>query len=263
MGSLNEGAHMKWQDDSQKIRFDFRRDGYVVLRGFYSEQKTQELLREIDRYTRDVVPTLPPDENYYEIKGQPETLKYCKNMSKHDAYFKAMNESEEIIKLAELLLDGPVVGQHLSLFNKPPRVGAETPAHQDGYYFMLDPMESLTFWLAVDRVDTGNGCVRYVTGSNCKPMRPHSRTKVLGFSQGMTDFGTPDDLKNEVAMTAEPGDMLVHHCMTIHRADPNHSDRTRRAIGIVFNSAAAKENKKALEEYQKRLHAELAQAGKI
>ena len=249
--------------DPQKLRQDFRRDGYAVVRSFYSPQEMQEIENNLDRYLREVVPALPADENYYEVKGQPETLKYAKNMSKHDAYFMALYQSDRIIKLAELLLDGPVVGQHISLFNKPPRIGGETPAHQDGYYFMLDPMEALTFWLAVDAVDTENGCVRYVTGSHLQPMRPHQKTKVLGFSQGITDFGTPEDLKNEVAITAQPGDLLIHHCMTIHRADPNRSNRTRRAIGVVFNSARAKENKKALEEYQKRLHAELAQAGKI
>lgn len=254
---------MNWQVNPNKVRQDFRRDGYVVLHGFYDAKKMQEILRELDRYIRDVIPKLPADENFYEIKGQVDTLKYAKSMNKHDAYFKAMYESDYVVKLAEVLLDGPVVGQHLSLFNKPPRVGDQTPPHQDGYYFKLNPMESLTLWLAVDRVDTENGCVRYVTGSHLKPMRPHSRTKVLGFSQGMTDFGTPEDLKNEVAMSAEPGDLLVHHCMTIHRADPNRSNRTRRAIGIVYNSAAAKEDKRALEEYQKRLYAELAQEGKI
>ena len=64
-------------------------------------------------------------------------------------------------------------------------------------------------------------------------------------------------------MFAQPGDILVHHCMTIHRADPNRSNRTRRAIGIVYNSARAKENKKAIEEYQKALTKDLAEAGKI
>jgi phytanoyl-CoA hydroxylase len=254
---MNERAEREAQ------RAAFRRDGYVVIRGFYSRAEMQDMLQEINRYTREVIPKLPPEENYYEVKGQPDTLKYAKCMSKHDAYFAAMHESERIVKLAELLLDGPVVGQHLSMFNKPPQIGGETPAHQDGFYFMLTPMESLTLWLAVDRVDTGNGCVRYVTGSHLGPMRPHARTQVLGFSQGITDYGTPADLKHEVAVTAEPGDMLIHHAMTIHRADANRSNRTRRAIGIVFNSAAAREDKEALEAYQKKLHDDLAKAGKI
>ena len=254
---------MKWQDNAQKIHDDFRRDGYVVLRGFYSPQEMQEIEDHLARYLREVVPTLKPDDNFFEVRGQPETIKYAKNMDLHDDFFRRMNESERVVKLCESLMEGGVISKNLSLFNKPPRVGDQTPAHQDGFYFMLNPMEALTLWLALDRVDTENGCVRYITGSHLKPMRPHQRTKVLGFSQAITDFGTPDDLRNEVAMTAQPGDLLVHHCMTIHRADPNRSNRTRRAIGIVYYAARAKPDQKALNEYQKKLMGELAQAGKI
>jgi hypothetical protein len=51
--------------------------------------------------------------------------------------------------------------------------------------------------------------------------------------------------------------------MTIHRADANRSNRTRHAIGMVYYAARAKEDKVAVEAYQKKLMAELAQAGKI
>lgn len=246
-----------------QVRADYRRDGYVVLRGFYSPQEMKELKREIDRYVRDVIPTLPPDENFYEVKGQKDTLKYAKCMHAHDAYFMAMFTGDKCVKLAELFLDGPVVGQNLSMFNKPPRIGDQTPPHQDGFYFMLKPMEALTLWLAIDAVDAENGCVRYVTGSHLKPMRAHQKSKTFGFSQAIPDYGTPDDLKNEVAMTAQPGDMLVHHCMTIHRADANRSDRTRHAIGMVYYAERAREDKAAIEAYQKKLMAELAATGKI
>ena len=95
-------------------------------------------------------------------------------------------------ELAELLLDGPVVPKDLQYFNKPPGIGKPTPAHQDGYYFMLDPCEALTIWVALDHVDDENGCVRYVTGSHKRGMRPHCRTQTLGFSQGITDYGELD-----------------------------------------------------------------------
>lgn len=254
---------MSAHPDSNTLREDFRRDGYVVIRGFLSPSEMAELWREIRRYVNEVVPKLPSDQNFYETKGQPETLKYCKDMARHDAYFRKMFESDRFVKLAETLLGGPVIGTNLSMFNKPPRIGEETPPHQDGFYFMLEPNEALTMWLALEKVDAGNGCVRYVTGSHRKPMRAHTRTKILGFSQGMVDYGTPEDKANEVAMTAEPGDLLVHHSMTIHRADPNRSNRTRHAIGAVYYLAAAKENKAAIEEYQKKLMNDLATAGKI
>jgi phytanoyl-CoA hydroxylase len=253
---------MNWQNNLQKVKRHFERDGYVVLPGFFSPQEVQELLGEVERYLAEVVPHLPAEEKFYEDKDRPETLKYAKNMSLHDAYFEKLYMSERFVRLAELLLDGPVVGQNLSLFNKPPRVGDATPPHQDGYYFMLDPSEALTMWLALDPVDEENGCVRYVTGSHLRGLRDHQRTSTLGFSQSLSDYGLADE-ENEVAVYAEPGDLLIHHCMTIHRADHNRSDRTRRALGAVYYSARARPDAQRSEAYQKALMKDLAEAGKI
>lgn len=259
--NLNPSISM--QADLKQIKADFDRDGYAVIPGFLDRSEMSELLAEIERYARDVVPGLPRDEAFYEIKGQPETFKYFKNMSRHAPYFAGMFSSRKFEGLAEMLLDDTrVVGQNLSLFNKPPRVGDCTPAHQDGYYFHLNPCEALTLWLAVDRVDEENGCVRYVPGSHRAGMRPHRKTATLGFSQGIADYGPGDEAREKV-MRAEPGDLLVHHGMTIHRADPNHSDRTRRAIGMVYYSSRAKTDEEHHRKYQEQLERELVAQGKI
>jgi phytanoyl-CoA hydroxylase len=95
-------------------------------------------------------------------------------------------------------------------------------------------------------------------------MRPHGRTQVLGFSQGITDFGTADDLANEVPFPAKPGDLLVHHALTIHRADGNRSaDRTRQALGFIYYSDRAREDAVAHAAYQRRLAEEMKTAGRI
>mgnify|MGYP001173438933 CR=1 FL=1 len=66
--------------------------------------------------------------------------------------------------------------------------------------------------------------------------------------QGMTDFGTEEDLANEVSYNASPGDLLAHHALTIHRANANHSsNRPRRAIGFVYLSVKAKERTEELD----------------
>jgi phytanoyl-CoA hydroxylase len=156
------------------------------------------------------------------------------------------------------------VGKNLQYFNKPPGVGQPTPAHQDGYYFKLDPPEALTMWLALDDVDEENGCVRYVRASHRRGMRPHARTNVLGFSQGITDYGTVDDMAGEIAFPAKPGDLLAHHALTIHRADGNRSaTRSRRSLGFIYYAARAREDQVVVDAYQAQLRSELTAAGKI
>ena len=95
-------------------------------------------------------------------------------------------------------------------------------------------------------------------------MRPHGRTQTLGFSQGITDFGKASDQRDEVACPAQPGDLLAHHALSIHRADANLSiTRNRRALGFIFYAQSAREDVAEHEAYQSKLAVEMAEAGKI
>jgi phytanoyl-CoA hydroxylase len=250
--------------DTQKQQWqtDFERDGYVAIRGFLNEQDMSELYDNLLRFRQDVLPTLPVEHVFYEDKDNKNSLKQIQQMQKHDDYFGQLFQGR-FKNLAEVLM-GSAVGQNMQYFNKPPLIGKPTPPHQDGYYFMLSPCEAVTMWLALDDVDEENGCVRYVRGSNHWGMRDHRRTKVLGFSQGIVDYGTPQDLEHEVAFPAQPGDLLVHHALTIHRADGNRSpDRNRQAMGFIYYSEDAKIDEDAHAAYQKKLAEEMKQSGKI
>ena len=250
--------------DSQQRQWkqDFERDGYVAFRGFLNEQELSELYRNLARFQEDVLPTLPPEQVFYEDKANKASLKQIQQMQTHDDYFRGLFENK-FKKLAETLI-GAVDGKNMQYFNKPPQIGKPTPPHQDGYYFMLTPCEALTMWLALDDVDEENGCVRYVRGSNHWGMRNHNRTQVLGFSQGIVDYGTEQDLDYEVAFPAQPGDLLVHHALTIHRADGNRSkDRNRQALGFIYYSQDAKIDEDAHIAYQKKLADDMKQAGKL
>ena len=218
----------------------------------------------VARLISETVPHLPREQVFYEKLGQSETLKQIIGLYNHDTYFERLMFGSRFERLAELLLQGPAVGKNMQYFNKPPQIGKATPPHQDNYYFMLEPCEALTMWLALEDVNEENGCVRYVRGSLRRGLRPHGRTQTLGFSQGVTDYGTPQDVTDEVAFPAKPGDLLVHNAMTIHRADGNRSQaRTRQALGFIYYSERAKEDEVAHVAYQKRLAVEMKAKGKI
>jgi phytanoyl-CoA hydroxylase len=248
--------------DIEKTRFD--NDGFVVLRKFIEGSELTTLRDNLARVIREVVPRMPPEHVFCEDKHRAETLKQLQMLHVYDPYFEALFLGGRIKQLAERLLADNVVGKNLQYFSKPPGVGQPTPPHQDGFYFKLTPSEALTMWLALDDVDEENGCVRYVKGSNRRGIRSHERSGVLGFSQAMTDFGRPEDLENEVAVPAEPGDLLVHHALTIHSAGGNRSvDRPRRSLGFIFFASRSKQDEAALEDYQRKLKEELTTTGKI
>jgi phytanoyl-CoA hydroxylase len=105
--------------------------------------------------------------------------------------------------------------------------------------------------------------MRYVPGSHLGPVRPHARSQVLGFSQGITDYGDADAAR-EVPIHLEPGDVTAHHGNLIHLAGLNRSaTRHRRAFAIVYKGASCRRDEEAFARYQaavKQQQAELAKA---
>jgi phytanoyl-CoA hydroxylase len=246
--------------DLAALKRDYDRDGFVTVRQLLSSEEFAELNRELDRYIREVVPTLPDADAFYVDKSRPETLKQMQHMQV-DPYFRDYTQQPKWIALAEALIGEPVKCEYPEWFNKPPGEEAPTPPHQDNYYFCLKPPNVLTMWMALDRVDEENGCVRYVRGSHRKGVRPHGRSNILGFSQGILDFGDADRAL-EVLTQLEPGDVIIHHGNTIHRAEPNRSKtRHRRAFAMVIKGVSAQRDEEAFRRYQENVKKQHEQLG--
>jgi phytanoyl-CoA hydroxylase len=160
--------------------------------------------------------------------------------------------------LAEALVGEPVTTDDPEWFNKPPLSQKGTPPHQDNFYFSLRPCNVVTLWLALDRVDEENACVRYVPGSHRLPTRPHHQSGTLGFSQTIADYG-PADAAREVPICLEPGDLMAHHGNLIHLAGANCSPtRHRRAFAMVFKGVSCRRDEEAFGRYQASAKAQQA-----
>ena len=125
---------------------------------------------------------MPDHQVYYEDKSDPSSLKQIQQMFSYDEYFKDLIEQSLIRTIAEDILDEKAKPMNLQYFNKPPGISKATPPHQDGYYWHLKEPKAVTCWLALERVDEENGCIKYVKGSHKNEIfRPHARSGVLGF----------------------------------------------------------------------------------
>jgi phytanoyl-CoA hydroxylase len=226
----------------------FQRDGFFVIRQLLPAGELAELVAQLDRYIRQVVPTLSEQDAFYQDRSRPESLKQLHRMGQ-DSFFETYRDHPRWRQVAETLLGEPAHAEEPEWFNKPPGTVHVTPPHQDNYYFCLAPPHVLTIWLALDDVDAVNGCLRYVAGSHLRGFRPHNRSNILGFSQGITDY-SPDDFGREVAVSLRAGDAVAHHGMTIHRADANLSpSRERRSFAMVFKGVSCRRDDEAFARY--------------
>ncbi|MFO0888023.1 MAG: phytanoyl-CoA dioxygenase family protein [Isosphaeraceae bacterium] len=239
--------------DDLKSRFD--RDGFVVVPGLLPPGDLAELAANLDRYIREVVPGLPDRDAFYVDRSRPETLKQLQHMEV-DSYFRDYVRHPAWLGLAGMLLGEDPEPMSVEWFNKPPGTNSPTPPHQDNYYFCLRPPNVVTVWLALDPVDEDNGCLRYVAGSHSRGIRPHAQSNILGFSQGIADYGD-EDRAREVVVRLRPGDAVAHHGDTIHRADPNRSPmRHRRALAMVVRGEGARRDEAAFARYMEALGAQ-------
>ncbi len=236
--------------DALELKQTFDRQGFVVVPSLLAAAEFERLQQELDRYIRDVVPGLPAADAFYDgDRADASRLKQLHRIDK-DPFFAGYRGHPAWQKLAETLIGEAAMSESPEWFNKPPLSHQGTPPHQDNYYFCLEPPSVVTIWMALDAVDDENACLRDVPGSHLQGVRPHGRSTVLGFSQGIVDYSDAD-AGSEVAIHLQPGDVVAHHGNLIHRADPNRSaTRHRRAFAMVFKGVSCRRDEQAFARYQ-------------
>jgi len=220
--------------DSADLGRRYVRDGCLRVPGFLDAETLSSARRELERYMREIAPTLPTADRTLEADG--ETVRNLWRMEKHDPYFDRLARASGIVELVRELVHGEPVLMAVESFNKPARIGSGVPPHQDNAYFCQSPPDVLTIWIALDAVTEANGPVSYLKGSHREGTRVHRPSGVLGNSMGLVEMPRHEagDVLRELL---EPGDALIHHCETIHWSDPNPSERPRLGLLMVFRGA--------------------------
>lgn len=124
------------------------------------------------------------------------------------------------------------------LLVKEPETRAETPWHHDYSYWPIAGEQVYSAWIPLDEVDADTGALEFVRGS-------HRWRKVFhpsDFDTGAERVTRPDEESmpdidalvgpdDREVVPAAPGDCVVFHGLTLHRASGNpRPDRRRRAI---------------------------------
>ncbi|HEY4304919.1 MAG TPA: phytanoyl-CoA dioxygenase family protein [Gemmatimonadaceae bacterium] len=128
-----------------------------------------------------------------------------------------------------------------SLLYKPARTGATVEWHQDHTYVgFLCPPRVVTVRVALLPESTSNGCMHVVSGSH--------RWGSVGDIRALTESGVQsllpllsDEQRRAadaaIAVELEPGDISIHHCLTLHGSGPNRADAAQRTILLrMFDS---------------------------
>jgi phytanoyl-CoA hydroxylase len=209
----------------------YDRDGCIRVRGFFDAGDLAAVRAALDRYFREIAPTLAAEDVVFEADGV--SVRNLWRMEQHDPFFADLAARPEVLRLVSRLVRGDPVLLGVETFNKPARVGSGVPPHQDNAYFCQLPPDVLTVWIAIDAATEANGPIYYIRGSHAE-MLPHRPSGVKGNSMGLA---VGFDKHDPFVGTLEPGDALVHHCQTIHYSSPNRTDHPRCGLLMVFRGS--------------------------
>jgi hypothetical protein len=221
---------MTTEPDGDEIVADFHRDGVVHVRDCLSCAWVEEIVTELDRYERYVLPGIPRADFTLEPDGR--TVRNLWRMDHHDDFFRALRQREDFVSLAGCFLASPPASMSVETFAKPPRVGSAVPYHQDNAYFCLEPADVLTLWVPLDEVTEENGAVEYLLRSH-RELLPHAPSGVTGNSYGLAQPPAKGAFETWRGIVS-PGDVVVHHGEIIHRSPANLSGSARRSLVIVY-----------------------------
>ena len=108
--------------------------------------------------------------------------------------------------------------------------------HQDLTYWGLGAIDGLvTVWIALSPATPASGCMEFVRGSHKNPILPHDDSddpnNLHSRGQEIQVEVSPADC---TTIEIHPGQMSLHHGLTIHGSGPNSSEDRRIAAVIRY-----------------------------
>ena len=150
---------------------------------------------------------------------------------------------ESVLDLVEALI-GPDIGLWASHFiSKEPSIGRATPWHSDAGYWngrFKEFTGIVTIWLAIDRSDRGNGCMRVIPGTH--RMADGEYVKIDASDNTFDTELTDVDDSKAVYFELDPNECSFHDSRLVHGALANTSNRRRTGYTMRYFSQNMKLN---------------------
>ena len=210
---------------------DYRRDGFIVVRGLFSPSEVRVLSTAIDAFSRQK-PEFGKQMVYLEdslLEKGKRVLSRIEKFSEHDEHLRALVVNPRMTgRVGDLLGDRPVLFKEKINF-KLSGGGGFTP-HQD-----IQPGwdEYASFFLSVlvtiDNSTVENGCLELAAGHHTRGMigrkwKPLEGDELKGIEFKPYPMG--------------PGDVAFFDCFVPHQSKPNLTSEARRNIYLTYNRAA-------------------------
>jgi phytanoyl-CoA hydroxylase len=230
----------------------FRTDGFLIVRGLVAPGEVQELLDHVDDLLsgRVEVPGAPAfgDDNKT-VEARLDHLLRIHMLHRRLEIHERYMLHPRVLDVVQALVGPDVLALQTMLFVKRPGSSGQG-YHQDSFHIITRPDTLIGAWIALDRADEENGCLRVTVGSQNEPVYPdvdesagHGGDRLLADIPAIAGADDPDERRNgltavaakyegrEVAAVVEPGDVVFFGGHVLHRSHANSSaTRFRRSF---------------------------------
>lgn len=203
------------------------RDGYLFPIRVMSEQEAGACRTDLeDMEAQWLNADLPKPLNLYKRVNAHCTMPFAARLALHPT----------VLNAVESILGSDVFIWGAEYFIKEPQTEHIVSMHQDLTYWGLGATsDQVTAWIALSPSTVESGCMDFVKGSHENPILPHNDTfsekNLLSRGQEIAvDIAEEDKTRIEL----QPGEMSLHHGLTIHGSGPNQSDDRRIGFAIRY-----------------------------
>lgn len=223
----------------------FRRDGYVVVRGLAPDALRERMLGIARAHLAQAV---APVEYEADVKypGAPEshdapggrTVRRLLQAYSRDEAFRDWAIAPALAARLQQLL-GPHVElsqtHHNCVMTKDPRYSSLTNWHRDIRYWSFERPELVSVWLALGRERYENGCLLVLPGSHAMEFLPQQ----LDAAQFLRTDADENRalLERMTPVELDAGDVLFFHCRLFHAAGNNQTSDTKFSVVHTYHAA--------------------------
>ena len=235
--------------DPTRLKTLLAEHGYLLLRGALNRDLVQRVRDDLIAVLHDCnileSPAAPPIWSGGPAPTEEEYMAYYERAVQLDS-FNRLAESPGVRAVMEAIYDGPVqVWEQRLLRIIPPDPDGAAPlgvgAHQDGSpqlgYLTQD---FSTAWIPLTDIDERLGGLAVVPGSHRGGVRVQTGSASSSLRTAKTQtFEAPSAGEQWVTSTYRPGDLVVFASMTLHKGQPNTSDRLRLSCDFRYQPEGA------------------------
>jgi len=202
-------------------------DGYLFPLDIFSAEEAAGYRAELEQIERDYLDAdLPRPLNQYRRVNSHVVMPLAAKLAR----------DPRILDAVESVLGPDLLVWSAEFFIKEPHTTQIVGMHQDlTYWGMGETPDQVTAWLALSPATVPSGCMDFVKGSHKNPILPHNDTFSENnlLSRGQ-EIAVEVSQADKTPIILQPGQMSLHHGLTIHGSGPNRSDDRRIGFAVRF-----------------------------